>query len=274
MLASFKEVTYPNYEIIIIDNGSPTESPDSIKEKYPEVKLICSKENLGFAGGNNLGIKQAKGKYLLMLNNDTEVEPDFIDSLVDLMESDPQIGVVSPKIHYYYKENIIQYAGCPSMNLITSRAVYTGRNKKDVGQFDEVTETHAHHGACMMFRSSLLGEVGLLYEGYFLYYEEYDFAVRVKQNGYSIYYQPNSLIKHKESVSTGKSSPLKTYYLNRNRVLFIRRNTKGLTFLLAITYFYLIAFPKNTIKYLFRLKHLIALYKGLFWHLTHLKNQA
>ena len=269
MLSSFREVTYPNYEIIIVDNGSPTEKPDSIKERYPEINLIVSKENLGFAGGNNLGIKQAKGKYLLMLNNDTEVEPDFLDSLVDLMESDSKIGIVSPKIYFYYEDNVIQYAGCSKMNPITSRAFFRGYHQKDDGKYNEVIETHAPHGACMMFRNSLVEEIGLFYEGYFLYYEEFDFAARVKNHGLKIYCQPNSIIQHKESVSTGKSSPLKTYYLNRNRVLYIRRNTKGINFVLAIAYFYLIAFTKNFLKYLLKRKHLYALFSGLFWHLTH-----
>jgi GT2 family glycosyltransferase len=98
MLQSLRNVTYPNFETLIVDNGSPTKSPDIIRENYPEVQLIISEKNLGFAGGNNIALKQAKGDYVLLLNNDTEVKPDFLDSLVELMESDKTIGIVSSKI--------------------------------------------------------------------------------------------------------------------------------------------------------------------------------
>jgi GT2 family glycosyltransferase len=266
MLESLRKVTYPNFETLIVDNGSPTKSPDIIRENYPEVQLIISEKNLGFAGGNNIALKQAKGDYVLLLNNDTEVRPDFLDSLVDLIESDEKIGIVSSKILYFYEDNVIQYAGTSPINPITSRGRHYGNKEIDNGQFNEVTETYYPHGACMMIRKNVLDELGLLYEGYFLYYEEYDFTERVRQAGYKIYFQPNSSILHKESISTGKNSTLKTYYMNRNRLLFLRRNIKGMTFYLAMIYFFLISFPKNTLKYLFNKAHLSSLYKGVFWN--------
>lgn len=266
MLESLRKVTYPNFETLIVDNGSPTKSPDIIIENYPEVQLIISDKNLGFAGGNNIGLKQAKGDYVLLLNNDTEVRPDFLDSLVDLMESDKKIGIVSSKILYFYEDNVIQYAGAAPIHPITSRNRYFGNKEKDNGNFNDLTETAYSHGACMMFRTSLLKETGYFYEGYFLYYEELDFSEKVKRLGYKIMMEPKSIILHKESASTVKGSPLKTYYLNRNRLLFLRRNVEGITFYLAMIYFFLISFPKNTIKYLFNKAHLFALYKGVFWN--------
>ncbi|MFT5249421.1 MAG: GT2 family glycosyltransferase [Saprospiraceae bacterium] len=276
MLASLRKVTYPNFEILVVDNASPNKSPDIIKEMYPEIQLIISDKNLGFAGGNNIALKQAKGDYILLLNNDTEVQPNFLDSLVELMESDQKIGITSSKILYFYENNIIQYAGIPPLHPITSRGGSDGDKEVDSGQYNEVKETFYPHGACMMIRKSILKEIGLLYEGYFLYYEEYDFAERVRKAGYKIYYQPNSCILHKESISTGRNSPLKTYYMNRNRMLFLRRNSNGLTFLLAMTYFIVISLPKNTAKYLFNKEHLIALYRGTFWNISNFninKNQ-
>jgi GT2 family glycosyltransferase len=276
MLASLRKVTYPNFEILVVDNGSPKTSPDIIKQKYPEVQLIISERNLGFAGGNNIALKQAKGDYILLLNNDTEVQPDFLDSLVELMESDKKIGIASSKILYFYEDNTIQYAGASPINPITSRGRHYGYKEIDTGQLDEVTETSYPHGACMMIRKSVLEELGLLYEGYFLYYEELDFAERVKRAGYKIYFQPNSSIFHKESISTGKNSPLKTYYMNRNRLLFVRRNSRGIALFLGVIYFFLISLPKNTIKYLFNKEHLLALYRGVIWNISHFninKNQ-
>jgi len=276
MLASLRKVTYPNFETLIVDNASPSTSPDSIKENYPEVELLISKKNLGFAGGNNIALKQVKGDYVLLLNNDTEVKPDFLESLVDLMESNKKIGIVSSKILYFYEDNTIQYAGASPINPITSRGFHYGYKEVDKGQFNEVTETSYPHGACMMIRKTVLEELGLLYEGYFLYYEELDFAERVKRAGYKIYFQPNSCILHKESISTGKNSPLKTYYMNRNRVLFLRRNSTGIPFLLAMLYFFAISLPKNILKYLFDKKHLSALYRGVVWNISNFdinKNQ-
>ena len=231
---------------------------------------------MGFAGGNNIALKQVKGDYVLLLNNDTEVKPDFLESLVELMESDKKIGIVSSKILYFYEDNVIQYAGASPINPITSRGSHYGYKEIDNGQLDEVTETAYPHGACMMIRKSVLEELGLLYEGYFLYYEELDFAERVKRAGYKIYFQPNSSILHKESISTGKNSPLKTYYMNRNRLLFVRRNRSGITLFLGGIYFFLIPLPKNTIKYLFVKKHLSALYRGVAWNIRNFninKNQ-
>lgn len=101
MVKSLRKITYPNIEIIIVDNASPDEHPEIVKEECPEIIYLESKENLGFAGGNNLGFKVAKGKYILMLNNDTEVEPDFLEPLVAKMENDPHIGIVSPKIRFF-----------------------------------------------------------------------------------------------------------------------------------------------------------------------------
>jgi GT2 family glycosyltransferase len=120
MVASLRRITYPNLEIIVVDNASPSDNPDIIKEEFPEVNLIKSAQNLGFAGGNNLGIAQAKGEYLLFLNNDTEVEPDFLEPLVELFENNPKAGIASPKIKYFDGEHLIQYAGSRGINPWTT----------------------------------------------------------------------------------------------------------------------------------------------------------
>jgi len=121
MLDSLRKVTYPIFETFIIDNAFPSSSPFVIKEKYPEVELMISDKNLGFAGGNNIALKQVKGDYVLLLNNDTEVKPYFLDSLVALMELDKNIGIVSSKISHFYEDNTIQYAEASPINSITSR---------------------------------------------------------------------------------------------------------------------------------------------------------
>lgn len=269
MLESFRKVTYPAYEIIVVDNASP-DPPDIIEQRYPEAKLIRSDTNLGFAGGNNLGIEASMGEYVLFLNNDTEVEPGFLEPLVDLMESDPEIGMVSPKIKFFYHPDTVQYAGYSKLNIFTISMRGYGFRQKDDGRFEELLNTNFCHGCAMMVPAHVIRRVGHMPDMYFLYYEEHDWAMRVKNAGYSIYYQPASTIFHKESISTGKASPLKTYYFTRNRILFGRRNIKGFPALLSMTYMALIAIPKNLLVYLmkFDIKHLRAYAFAIGWHLS------
>ncbi|MFD3000928.1 glycosyltransferase family 2 protein [Pontibacter toksunensis] len=269
MLESLCQATYPNIEIIVVDNASPTDDPAIIEERYPTVKLLRSSSNLGYAGGNNLGIQQAKGKYLLFLNNDTEVDPGFLEPLVELFESNPQAGVASPKIIYYGTDKLIQYAGSSGINPWTGRSKGIGSHEKDNGQYSVSRQTALADGAAMMVPKKVIDQVGVMPELYFLYYEELDWCEMIKRAGYTCHYVADATIYHKESVSVGKFSVLKTYYMNRNRLLFIRRNVKGWAFLTSTTIFLMAAIPKKAIGHSFRRewKHLLALGRGLWWNL-------
>ncbi|PRX57576.1 glycosyltransferase family 2 protein [Flagellimonas meridianipacifica] len=269
LLKSARNLTYPNYEIIVVDNASPNDNPDIIKEMYPEIRLIKSPENLGFAGGNNLGVKEAKGEYLLFINNDTIVPPDFIQPLVETLQSDEKIGMVSPKIKFHWDPTLIQYAGYTPMNKWTIRNNSIGYHEKDNGDFDEPKETQSIHGAAMMVPKKVVDEVGMMTEIYFLYYEEHDWAEMIKRAGYKIYYQPKTHILHKESVSTGKFSPLKTYYISRNRILFARRNFKPLSLGVSLLFQCLVSIPKNTLQFLVKREfaHLRAFWRAITWNL-------
>lgn len=273
LLSSLRKISYPNIEIIIVDNASPSEDPAPLKERYPEITLIQSNKNLGFAGGNNLGIRAAKGDYLLFINNDTEVESDFLEPMIELFESDPKIGMISPKIRFHHTPDTIQYAGYTPMNPYTFRQNLIGYRKKDVGQFEDIRETYSIHGAAMMVPAKVVKEVGLMAEQYFLYYEEHDWATRIKKAGYKIFYQPRSLVYHKESISTGKESPLKIYYIARNRIVYARRNSSASVLWLNVLYFYTVALVKNSFDYIFRgdFKLLSAYWRGLFWNVVHFK---
>jgi GT2 family glycosyltransferase len=271
LLESLRNITYPNIECIIVDNGSIFDSPDIIGYSFPECKLIKSSVNLGFAGGNNLGIRNSRGEFLLFINNDTEVEPGFLEPLVAKLKSDPGIGMVGPKIRYYFAQDTIQYAGYTPFNRITLRQQLIGYHEKDNGQYDQSRETFSVHGAAMMVRRSVVEEVGLMAEMYFLYYEEHDWAERIKKAGYSIYYVPESIVLHKESVSTGKESPLKIYYIARNRFLFARRNVKGLTRFISLIYLSFVAFPKGVVFYILKRRPDLAkaTWRAYLWNFLH-----
>jgi GT2 family glycosyltransferase len=259
-----------NIEIIVVDNASP-QGVGNLQSDFPEIKLILSHENLGFAGGNNLGIKEGAGKYFFLLNNDTEVDPDFIEPLVDLMESNPQIGIGSSKLVYYSQPDTLQFAGSTGINPYTGRGFAIGHGEKDDAKFDKSYKTLLAHGAAMMISRAAIEKVGMMAELFFLYYEETDFCERIKRAGFEIWYCGKSKVYHKESMSVGKESPMKVYYLTRNRIVYTRRNTKGLQKLLALSFFYSFSFPKGIFKYLLRkeFKLLASFWQGAIWNLYH-----
>jgi GT2 family glycosyltransferase len=241
---------YPNIEIIVVDNGSKINSVPEWKTKYPAVKFIRSDKNLGFAGGNNIGVKEATGEYLFFVNNDTEFTEGLVQTLVDLMDKHPEVGMASPKIRYYDEPDTLQYAGYTPMNYYTCRNATIGQFDKDNGQYDNSTgPTGYAHGAAMMVRREAIGKAGLMAENFFLYYEEMDWCDHIKKAGYQVWVEPKALIYHKESVSVGKASTLKEYFMNRNRILFIRRNAPVQAKLFFYVYFMCLVAPRNILAY-------------------------
>ena len=270
LLTSVKLLTYPNIEIIVVDNASKENPVTRLKQAYQQVRIILSKKNLGFAGGNNLGIKEAKGEYLFFVNNDTVMTHNVIEGLLEIFENYPDAGVVSPKFHYYHSPGIIEFAGYRAVNIFNGRNSMVGCREKDYGQYDKISITDYAHGAGMMVPAHVIKEAGLMPDVYFLYYEEFDWCEQIKRHGYKVYYQPKSLIYHKESMAVGKKSVLKTYYLTRNRILFMRRNVKGLPLYIFTFYFMFFTIPKNTFFYLLKKEadHLKAFWRGLAWNFT------
>ena len=267
--------TYKNFEIIVVDNGSKVISINNWQASYPHVKFIRSEENLGFAGGNNLGINEASGDYLFLANNDTEFTEGLIEKLVAVMDSDPSIGMVSPMIKYYSDKNLIQYAGYTQMNYFTCRNNCIGLREKDTGQYNNITAPTAYcHGAAMMIRKEAIEKAGMMSENFFLYYEEVDWCEHIKRAGYEAWVCTDAIIYHKESVSVGKKSKLKEYFMNRNRILFIRRNAPFINKLIFYPYFVLLVAPRNILSYIKdkNLNFIPMLLKAIWWNFTHGKN--
>ena len=241
-------------EVIVVDNASTKDEAHEIARRYPKVKVIRSDHNLGFAGGNNLGIKAAKGKYLFLVNNDTLFRYEGLKGemrlqpLIDRLESSVKNGAVCPKIRFAWETCPIQFAGYTPLTSITLRNKGIGYGEEDQGQHDVAHVTPYAHGAAMMIKREVIDKVGLMPECYFLYYEELDWSMMMTRAGYEIWYEPASTIYHKESQATGQDSPLKNYYVTRNRLLFAKRNRNGI--LKILTYWYLIgiAGSKNIIK--------------------------
>lgn len=270
-LESTRQLNYPNYEILVIDNASKINPTEEIEQgNYPNVRLILNKENLGFTGGNNQGIILSKGEYVFIVNNDTEVTPSLLHELIKPFREDEKIAVVCPKIRYFEKPNVIQYAGYHPMNPYTGRAFSVGGYENDEGQYDKPSYTNFAHGAAMLVKKSILKEVGLFPDYFFIYYEEMDLSSRVLEAGYKIFYQATGLIFHKESMTMGKESPLKAYYHTRNRIAYMRRNTNTFQLFVFILFLLFFIFPKAIFKYIIKgqVKHLRSFIKGLTWHLA------
>lgn len=267
---------YEDYplELIVVDNGSKNNHENTFKELFPNIIFIRSERNLGFAGGNNLGFAVAKGNYILLLNNDTEVIEGFIEEMISQFEMNPKIGLLSPLILYFDRKNLIQYAGFTSMNYLTGRNECIGQFDINNGQFNYTEKTGYCHGAAVMCRKSDLERAGYMDENYFLYYEELDWCEKFKNIGKEIWFTGKTHIYHKESVSVGKESAIKTYFFTRNRLLFIRKNTGIINTLLFGLYYSLIACPRMIVNYRKNnRKDLIKwVYKGLLWNFIHNKN--
>ena len=248
-------------EVIVVDNASREDEGAVIKERFPQVKVIRSNRNLGFAGGNNLGIREAKGKYLFFINNDTLLEErsktsgiryltSALGPLIQRLESDERIGAVCPKIRFTWGERPIQYAGYTPLSTVTLRNRSIGFGEDDKGQYDVAHPTPYAHGAAMMVKREAIDKAGLMPECYFLYYEELDWSLMLRRAGYDIWYEPACTVFHKESQSTGQESPLRTYYITRNRLLFVRRNSARRTRWLSYLYLVGIVAVKDLVKQL------------------------
>ena len=261
-------------EMIVVDNASTQDEASEIERRFPHVTVIRSDRNLGFAGGNNLGIQAAHGKYLFFLNNDTLLEVrgkrlevrDLILPLINRLENDDKIGMVCPKIRFTWGHQPIQFAGYTRLTSITLRNKTIGYGEEDKGQYETPHPTPYAHGAAMLVKREVIEKVGMMPECYFLYYEELDWSVMIRRAGYDIWYDPAFTVFHKESQTTGKASPLKTFYTTRNRLLFAQRNIQGGSKYLTYAYLVSVVAIRDMVKYTFTGKTdlAVAVIKGIW----------
>ena len=249
----------------MLDNASENNEAEQISSRFPFVKVIKSDKNIGFAGGNNLGIKSSSGKYLFLINNDTYFKDFNVQALIDRLDSDPNIGIVCPKIKFAWPPQPIQFAGYTTLTNITIRNQAIGFGEEDHGQYETAHPTPYAHGAAMLIKREAIDKVGLMPECYFLYYEELDWSMMFTRAGYQIWYDPKCTIFHKESQATGQHSPLRTYYITRNRLLLIKRNYHGITKWLSYIYIIGIVGVRDILRYLFtgRFSHIKATSQGI-----------
>lgn len=218
-ILSVQKSTYENIEIIVVDNNSEDGIGKKL-EKFPEVVFIPSKENLGYSGGNNLGIRKALAggaDYIFIVNSDANLEEETISSLVG-MADDGRGDILGPKILFPDKETIWYAGGVFDKNNVLGK--HRGVDEKDNGQYDRIEETDYVTGAALFVKREVFESIGLFDEKYFLYYEDSDFCFRAREAGYKVMYAPQALVYHANAKSTGLGSPLQDYYITRNRMLF------------------------------------------------------
>ncbi len=204
-LASLRAVTFPGVKIVVVDNASSDGSVQAFTERYPEVTLLSQKENLRFAGGNNVGICHALlhgADAVMLLNNDTLVDPGVLAPMVERLFSDPAVGVVAPKIFYADDYDRLWFTG-GEISFWTGTMRHTGIRECDRGQFDSPRDIAYATGCCLLTRREVIEKVGLLDDTYFMYAEDADWCMRVRRAGYRILYEPRARVWHRLSVSAG-----------------------------------------------------------------------
>jgi hypothetical protein len=222
-IASLENVVYKPLEVLVVDNNSTDHSVSEVKKKYPWVKIIANKSNLGYSGGNNKGILASKGKYVCILNNDTEVDRDFLDPLVNLMEQDSSIGCIQPKLVYGDDHELLNAVGS---YLTHTGFLYHYGYRKNAGalQYNRTMTIYSAKGAAMLLRRKALDKVGLFDEDFFIYFEETDLCHRLWLAGYKVIYEPSSLVFHYEAVDTHKQ-------MNNERILFLSYRNRIASFI-------------------------------------------
>ncbi len=228
-ILSLLKTRYENYKIVIVDNASKDGTTDAIQSFFPSVKIIRNEKNLGYTGGNNKGIKWALNQncdYIMILNDDVVVEPDFIKNLVNVAQGDRRIGLACPKLlcfeipTKFFKE----YGGYN---------YYLGINRQPLLKTNYPTEIELVPGASILIRKETIQKIGLMDENFFLYFDEGDLCYRTKKAGFKMMFVPSAIAYHKVSESfSGRTNPVVLYYSTRNELLLARKHLNFLLFVM------------------------------------------
>ncbi len=267
-LQSLQQADYPNNRIIVVDNGSEGGEAAVLRAEFGgSVDLIENETNLGFAGGANLGIRHALAQgadYVLLLNNDTTVDPGFLTALVEAAQSRPDAAALCAKA-YYFAEPDVLYSTGGSVNLWTATAKQIGNGQRDRGQFERIAARDYADGVCMLIPRRALESVGLLDEDYFSYWEETDWCVRARDKGLRCYYVPSAKIWHK---AARVQSPTNQYnfLFRRNALMFVRKRGTPLHVLTALLTHVFFYGPRYFLTHPTKIARAPAELKALFWH--------
>jgi GT2 family glycosyltransferase len=239
-LSSLAMVDYPNFKVVVVDNASSDGSVLAIRQAYPQVEVLETGQNLGYAEGNNVGIRHALktgADYVLLLNNDTVVAADFLTHLVNAAEADPAVGIAGPTIYYFSSPTVIWSAG-GAVDWQRGLTSMIGLDEPDTGQFGQSPRlVDFVTGCALLIKRTVLEQVGLLDPRFFMYYEETEWCTRAKRANCHIIYVPESKLWHKIAPAQQNLSPRVHYYMTRNRLLFLQTSRAPVK-----TWFYVLVF--------------------------------
>ena len=242
-LKSVKDIDYPDYEIIVVDNGSTDNSVEEIKRSFPDIKLIQNNKNLGFPGGANVGIRAATGGYIMLLNDDTVVARNILKDLVEAMGSNASIGIAGPMILYHNEPDKIWCAGMQLHLLGYASSIGKGLNKELFNKSCFVD----YISCALLIKKEVIDKIGLLDPEYFLYSEDADFCLRAKNAGYECIYVPSPTVWHK-ATKEWITNPTQAYYYMRNAIVFAKKNLTGLKKFIFITSQFILMLPYNSLR--------------------------
>lgn len=245
-LESLRRVSYPNRRVLLVDNGSSDGSEKILRERFPQLELIQTGANLGYAGGNNAGLRRALEQgadYLCLLNNDVVVEPDFLEPLVAAMEADAHLGIVGGLQCRYDDRRIIQTSGA-YFSFYTARVHNANAGEVDEGQCSRPKPADFICGACLLARASLARAIGLLDERFFLVAEDADWCLRARRAGWAVGYVPGSKIYHKERATRDSQPQMNWYYATRNLIWLVRRHGSWSQFFVFLVLYFAYTCPK------------------------------
>jgi GT2 family glycosyltransferase len=230
-LASLAELEYPaeKFEIIVVDNGSRDGTAAAVSERFPQVTLLVNEENLGFAEGNNVGLRHAlegPAEYVMLLNNDTVVDRQMLVRLLDVMERHPEAGIVGPKMLYFDRPDLIWSAG-NRIDWRLGRSIRLQAEEPDTDDNEAPAAVEFITACGILLRRRVIEQIGVIDPRFFIYYEETDWCMRARRAGWSILYVPAARLWHKVSATMGTGSPATDYYMQRNVLLFLARNRHG-----------------------------------------------
>jgi GT2 family glycosyltransferase len=252
-VSSLEKSSFKDFRVIIVDNGATIDSTDKLKRECAKATVISSAENLGFAEGNNVGIRcalETRSEMILLLNNDTIVDGDLLKNLVETAVQDDRAGIVGGKIYYYDDPRMIWFAG-GHLEIDKALGTHVGIGTRDDGSFDVMKESDFITGCCLLAKREVFERIGLLDKKMFLYFEDADFCLRARKVGYTVLFQPKAHVYHKVSNSTQRESPLYLYFNLRNKILFLRKHStlkKWLRNSPYLIYFYIRQFMRLSIK--------------------------
>jgi GT2 family glycosyltransferase len=222
-LGSLQRQSYRDFETILVDNGSTDDSIILAQKLLPDIRIVRLANNTGYAAANNRGIQTASGRYVVLLNNDTETHPEFLQELVTAVERDAQIGMVGPKILNFFDRDVIDSVGGL---LVTPDGIGQGRGRgeRDRGQYDHLTEVLLPSGCAALYRKEMLDAIGLLAEDFFAYCEDLDLGLRGVWAGWKALAAPRAIVFHKYSATSSAYSPFKLFLVERNHYFVLLKN--------------------------------------------------